>query len=38
MREITSIDKHSARLTPSCGRQTPVSRSHLKELRDAIRW
>jgi len=38
VREITSIDKHSARLTLSCGRQTPVSRSHLKELRDAIRW
>ncbi|HKQ80469.1 MAG TPA: response regulator [Blastocatellia bacterium] len=38
VREITSFDKHSARLTLRGGQQAPVSRSHLKELREAIRW
>jgi len=38
VREITNFDKHSARLTLRGGQQTPVSRSHLKELREAIRW
>jgi two-component system, LytTR family, response regulator len=38
VREITNIDKHSARLTLSGGRQAPVSRGRLKELRKAIRW
>ena len=38
VREITNIDKHSARITLSGGQQATVSRSHLKELREAIRW
>ncbi len=38
VREITNFDKHSARLTLSGGQQASVSRSHLKELREAIRW
>jgi DNA-binding LytR/AlgR family response regulator len=38
VREITNFDKHSARLTLRGGQQAPVSRSHLKELREAIRW
>jgi DNA-binding LytR/AlgR family response regulator len=38
VREITNIDKHSARLTLRGGQQATVSRSHLKELREAIRW
>ena len=38
VREISNFDKHSARLTLRGGQQAPVSRSHLKELREAIRW
>jgi DNA-binding LytR/AlgR family response regulator len=38
VREITNFDKHSARLTLSGGQQVTASRSHLKELREAIRW
>ncbi len=38
VREITNFDKHSARLTLSGGQQATVSRSHLKELREAVRW
>jgi two-component system LytT family response regulator/two-component system response regulator LytT len=38
VREITNFDRHSARLTLRGGQQAPVSRSHLKELREAIRW
>lgn len=38
VREITNFDKHSARLTLSSGQQVTASRSHLKELREAIRW
>lgn len=36
--EITNIDKHSARVTLRGGQQAPVSRRHLKELREVIRW
>jgi two-component system LytT family response regulator len=38
VREITNFDKHSARLTLSGGQQVTASRSHLKGLREAIRW
>jgi len=36
VREVSSYDKNSARLTLSCGRQVVVSRSHIKEFRKAF--
>jgi DNA-binding LytR/AlgR family response regulator len=38
VREITTFDNHTARLTLTGGQQVNVSRSHLKALRQTLNW
>jgi DNA-binding LytR/AlgR family response regulator len=38
VREITTFDNNTARLTLTGGAQVQVSRSHIKELREVLQW